>query len=89
MLGGTPGEVNPNSAWLNSRGMWLSYSAGVLILHFALLSIPFLSVAWAWTLTNVVHNAVSISYIAAISYQASAAGLKNDEIATRYNFLDF
>lgn len=60
MLGGTPGEVNPNSSWLNSRGMWLSYSTGVLVLHLALLSIPFTSVAWDWTLTNTIHNAVCL-----------------------------
>lgn len=63
MLGGTTGEVNPNSGWLNSRGMWLSYLLGVLILHIALLSIPFLTTAWAWTLTCVVHNLVSLSHL--------------------------
>ncbi|XP_042900853.1 ORM1-like protein 3 [Parasteatoda tepidariorum] len=56
MLGGTHSEVNPNSLWLNSRGMWLSYLIGVLFLHLILLSFPFLSVAWVWTLTNVFHN---------------------------------
>lgn len=59
MLIGTPSEVNPNSLWLNSRGMWLSYTIGVLLLHLILLSFPFLSVAWVWTLTNILHNAVS------------------------------
>ncbi|GFR24823.1 ORM1-like protein 3 [Trichonephila clavata] len=57
MLGGTPSEVNPNSLWLNSRGMWLSYLIGILLLHLVLLSFPFLSVACVWTLTNVAHNA--------------------------------
>ncbi|GFU22915.1 ORM1-like protein 3 [Nephila pilipes] len=57
MLGGTPSEVNPNSLWLNSRGMWLSYLIGILLLHLVILSFPFLSVAWVWTLTNVAHNA--------------------------------
>uniref|UniRef100_A0A1W7RA29 ORM1-like protein 1 n=1 Tax=Hadrurus spadix TaxID=141984 RepID=A0A1W7RA29_9SCOR len=57
MLGGTPAEVNPNSYWLNSRGMWLTYGLGVLALHLTLLSFPFLSVAWVWTLTNIIHNA--------------------------------
>ncbi|GIX89360.1 ORM1-like protein 3, partial [Caerostris darwini] len=56
MLGGTPSEVNPNSLWLNSRGMWLSYLIGILLLHLVLLSFPFLSVALVWTLTNVAHN---------------------------------
>jgi len=63
MLGGTPSEVNPNSGWLNSRGMWLSYCAGVLMLHFSLLSIPFTSVAWDWTLTNVIHNAAMFIFL--------------------------
>ncbi|XP_022258396.1 ORM1-like protein 1 [Limulus polyphemus] len=56
MLGGTPGPTNPNSSWLSSKGMWLTYGVGILGLHLVLLSFPFLSVAWAWTLTNVVHN---------------------------------
>jgi len=56
MLGGTAGEVNPNSGYLSSRGMWLTYCAGVLLLHLCLLSIPFLSVSWTWTLTNIIHN---------------------------------
>lgn len=63
MLIGTPSEVNPNSLWLNSRGMWLSYTIGVLLLHLILLSFPFLSVAWVWTLTNILHNAVSFIII--------------------------
>jgi len=63
MLGGTPGEVNPNSAWLNSRGMWFAYSVGVLILHLALLSFPFLSVAWSWTLTNIIHNTAMFIFL--------------------------
>lgn len=62
MLGGTTGEVNPNSGWLNSRGMWLSYLIGVFIVHIALLSIPFLTTAWAWTLTSVIHNLVSVPH---------------------------
>lgn len=56
MLGGTPGEINPNSSWLNSRGSWLSYGIAVLALHLILLSFPFLSVASVWTLTNLCHN---------------------------------
>jgi len=63
MLGGTHGEVNPNSGWLNSRGMWLSYTAGVTVLHLALLSIPFLSVAWVWTFTNIVHNTAMFIFL--------------------------
>lgn len=58
MLGGTPSEVNPNSLWLKSRGMWLSYLCGILLLHLVLLSFPFFSVAWVWTLTNLLHNSI-------------------------------
>lgn len=58
MFGGTAGEVNLNSSWLHSRGMWFAYLTGVAIVHFALLSIPFLSVPVVWTLTNLIHNMV-------------------------------
>lgn len=56
MVGGAHGEINPNSSWLNSKGMWLAYMLGVLLLHLILLSFPFLSVAVVWTLTNIIHN---------------------------------
>ena len=41
-----------------SRGMWLTYAIVVTLLHLFLLSIPFLSIPLAWTLTNVIHNSV-------------------------------
>lgn len=63
MLGGTPGEINPNSSWLNSRGMWLTYCVGVLTLHLVLLSFPFFSVAWVWTLTNLIHSLVMFAFL--------------------------
>ncbi|XP_031460278.1 ORM1-like protein 1 isoform X1 [Phasianus colchicus] len=49
-------EVNPNTRVMSSRGMWLTYTLGVGLLHIVLLSIPFFSVPVAWTLTNVIHN---------------------------------
>ena len=52
---------NPNAAYFNSRGMWVTYGIVVAILHYVFLSLPFLSVAMAWTLTNVIHNVVSLS----------------------------
>uniref|UniRef100_A0A8C9ETS0 ORMDL sphingolipid biosynthesis regulator 1 n=1 Tax=Pavo cristatus TaxID=9049 RepID=A0A8C9ETS0_PAVCR len=52
-------EVNPNTRVMSSRGMWLTYTLGVGLLHIVLLSIPFFSVPVAWTLTNVIHNLVS------------------------------
>jgi len=38
--------------------MWLTYAIGVTILHLFLLSVPFLSIPMAWTLTNLIHNTV-------------------------------
>jgi ORMDL family len=52
-------DPNPNSTYFNSRGMWMTYVIIVAIMHYMLLSLPFLSVALAWTLTNVIHNSVS------------------------------
>lgn len=63
MLGGSPGEVNPNGSWLNSRFIWLSYGLGILLLHLIILSFPFLSVAWSWTLTNILHNVAMFFYL--------------------------
>jgi hypothetical protein len=58
MIVGGHGDVNPNSSWLNGKGLWLSYGLGVLLLHLILLCLPFLSTAVAWTLTNLIHNLV-------------------------------
>lgn len=49
---------NPNTSWLNSRGVWLSYILAITISHLVFLSIPMLSVATVWTLTNTVHNII-------------------------------
>jgi len=51
-------DPNPNSTFFNSRGMWVTYVLIIFIVHYMLLCLPFLSVAAAWTLTNVIHNAV-------------------------------
>ncbi|KAI5608708.1 ORM1-like protein 3, partial [Silurus asotus] len=55
-VGTAHSEVNPNTRVMNSRGMWLSYLLGIGLLHIILLSIPFVSVAVVWTLTNLIHN---------------------------------
>lgn len=60
MLVGGHGESNPNTTWLQSRGLWISYALGMLTLHLILLSVPILSVPFAWTLTNLIHNTVCI-----------------------------
>lgn len=54
-------EMNPNTRVMNSRGIWLAYSISVAVLHIIFLSIPFFSVPVVWTLTNVIHNLVSLN----------------------------
>ncbi|XP_076033400.1 sphingolipid biosynthesis regulator orosomucoid 1-like isoform X2 [Oratosquilla oratoria] len=61
MLSGGHGEVNPNSTWHSSRGAWLSYLAGLLVLHLLLLSV--VSIPAAWTLTNVIHNLANFVFL--------------------------
>jgi len=51
-------DPNPNSTYFNSKGMWVTYVLVVAFIHYIFLSLPFLSVAVAWTLTNVFHNMV-------------------------------
>ena len=58
-VGTASSENNPTHSYFNSKGMWLFYTLLVGLLHWIVLSIPFISVAVAWTLTNVIHNAVS------------------------------
>ncbi len=53
------GLENPNASWLNGRGVWLTYILLIAILHFILLSMPFLSVPVVWTATFQIHNIVS------------------------------
>lgn len=52
-------EQNPNTTWLNSKGIWFTYIIFTATMHLILLSLPFLTTATAWTLTNVFHNLVS------------------------------
>ncbi|XP_014252871.1 ORM1-like protein [Cimex lectularius] len=63
MLVGGHGNVNPNSNYMKSRGLWLSYLIGILILHLILLSVPMLSIPMAWTLTNLIHNALHFVFL--------------------------
>lgn len=58
-IAGGHGEANPNSSWLSARGFWLAYLLGLLSVHLLFLSVPFVSIPWAWTATNLLHNAVS------------------------------
>lgn len=58
MLVGGHGCANPNSTWLQSKGLWLSYCIGILVTHLIILSLPFLTVELAWSVTNIIHNTV-------------------------------
>ncbi|CAD5117269.1 DgyrCDS6058 [Dimorphilus gyrociliatus] len=58
--GTSGGPENPNAVYFNSRGMWITYIIIVAILHYVLLSLPFLSVAMAWTLTHTLHNIIML-----------------------------
>jgi hypothetical protein len=49
-------NTNPNSTYFNSKGMWVTYIVLTGFIHYIFLSLPFLSVAMSWTLTNVIHN---------------------------------
>ncbi|KAI0242236.1 ORM1-like protein 1 [Lamellibrachia satsuma] len=51
-------EPNPNTSYFNSRGIWLTYIIVIVILHYVCLSLPFLTVGMAWTLTSLLHNVV-------------------------------
>lgn len=58
MIAGGHGDANPNASWLDSRGFWLAYVLGMLFIHLVVLSIPFVNVSFAWTITNILHNLV-------------------------------
>lgn len=59
-VGTASSENNPTHSYFNSKGMWLFYTLLVVLLHWVVLSVPFISVALAWTLTNVLHNVVGV-----------------------------
>lgn len=56
-------EDNPNHSWLSARGGWVSYTLGVILLHVVIRTIPLVHGPYAWTLTNVVHNVVSQTFL--------------------------
>ena len=67
-VGIAQGERNPNSSWLNSRGVWLTYIILVFVLHFILLSIPYITTSVAWTLTTTIHNLVGEIFMTQFVY---------------------
>ncbi|EDV96624.1 ORM1-like protein [Drosophila grimshawi] len=62
-IAGGHGETNPNSSWLSARGFWLAYFLGLLFVHLLLLSVPFVTIPVAWTVTNLLHNAVHLYFL--------------------------
>ncbi|CAD7080337.1 unnamed protein product [Hermetia illucens] len=66
MIAGGHGDPNPNTSWINSRGFWLAYVLGVFLTHLILLSVPFISIPMAWTITNLLHNAAHLYFLHSI-----------------------
>ena len=60
MIAGGHGNEHPNSDWIRSRGFYLFYLIFLSIFHLILLSLPFISTPYAWTITNLSHNLVRI-----------------------------
>lgn len=51
-------DTNPTHSYFNSKGIWLTYIIIIFMIHFLILSVPFFSMATAWTLTNVIHDVI-------------------------------
>ncbi|XP_050092423.1 ORM1-like protein [Anopheles aquasalis] len=66
MIAGGHGDPNPNTSWLDSRGLWLAYVLGILMFHIVLLAIPFVQIPYAWTITNVTHNLAHLYFLHSI-----------------------
>ena len=60
-VGVASSNPNPNYNYFNSRGMWLTYVIVLFVSHYVILAIPMISVAVAWTATNLLHNIVRSS----------------------------
>lgn len=58
-VGTATSVLNPTSEYFNSQGTWVTYILVIVIVHFVLLCVPFLSTAVVWTLTCSIHNVVS------------------------------
>jgi len=57
------GQMGQNLWFLSSKEARSTYVFLVVILHFCLLSTPFLNTAQAWTLTNVGHSAIMYYFL--------------------------
>lgn len=59
MIAGGHGEANPNKTYLSAKGIWITYTLVVVSVHVILLAVPMVSISFAWTITNILHNLVS------------------------------
>jgi len=57
-IGTATSEENPTHVYFGTRGFWITYTIILLFCHLLLLSMPFFSVAVAWTVTCVFHSVV-------------------------------
>ncbi|ORX57223.1 ORMDL-domain-containing protein [Piromyces finnis] len=55
-------DANPNSGWINHKGMWITNIIIIVILKTAFTIIPGISPEISWTLTNVVYNLGSLFF---------------------------
>uniref|UniRef100_A0A1I8GRK8 ORM1-like protein n=3 Tax=Macrostomum lignano TaxID=282301 RepID=A0A1I8GRK8_9PLAT len=62
-VGTAHSDPNPNHVYFNSRGIWATYVIFIFITHFIVLSIPFISMALAWTLTCQIHNVITYFWL--------------------------
>ncbi|XP_002739204.1 ORM1-like protein 2 [Saccoglossus kowalevskii] len=82
-------ELNPNTTWLNSKGMWITYTLATAALHYIILSVPWFSVAVAWTLTNVAHNVImymAFHYVKGAPWETGNQG--KDRYLTHWEQMD-
>ncbi|KAJ1531302.1 hypothetical protein HK405_001250 [Cladochytrium tenue] len=56
MEGSSVHWTNPNSAWLNLRGSWVTNVCVLVLLRVGLAIVPGISSEAAWTLTNLIYN---------------------------------
>ncbi|KAA0184022.1 ORMDL sphingolipid biosynthesis regulator 2 [Fasciolopsis buskii] len=62
-VGTATSVLNPTSEYFNSQGTWVTYILVIVIVHFVLLCVPFLSTAVVWTLTCSIHNVVMYLFL--------------------------
>ncbi|KAL5292576.1 ORMDL3 family protein [Megaselia abdita] len=63
MIAGGHGEANPNKTYLSAKGIWITYTLVVVSVHILLLAVPFLSISFAWSITNILHNLAQVYFL--------------------------